>query len=95
MSVARMSFLLVPTDHICHRTCLEWHWTQCSHVANTGLSKRDFYVLRPTGGSKSRCYQSPDIMTGRVTLVTAPLVSLLNDQLLHLAEAGTPVPSDT
>jgi superfamily II DNA helicase RecQ len=60
-------------------------WPQ---VMNAALSGRDVYVLMPTGGGKSRCYQLPAVVSYGVTVVITPLVSLLKDQLLHLAEAG-------
>lgn len=55
---------------------------------NAALAGRDVYVLMPTGGGKSRCYQLPALVSGGVSVVVTPLVSLLKDQLLHLAEAG-------
>jgi bloom syndrome protein len=57
-------------------------------VMNAALSGRDVYVLMPTGGGKSRCYQIPAVVAGGVSVVITPLVSLLKDQLLHLAEAN-------
>lgn len=55
---------------------------------NAALSGRDVYVLMPTGGGKSRCYQLPAVLSCKVSIVVTPLVSLVKDQLLHLAEAG-------
>lgn len=54
---------------------------------NAALSNRDVFVLMPTGGGKSRCYQLPAVVGGGVTVVITPLVSLLTDQMQHLAEA--------
>ena len=68
--------------------CLHIELRVCTQVMNAALSGRDVYVLMPTGGGKSRCYQLPAAVEGRVTVVITPLVSLLKDQLLHLAEAN-------
>ncbi|KIM36716.1 hypothetical protein M413DRAFT_449052 [Hebeloma cylindrosporum] len=57
-------------------------------ACNANMDNRDIVCIMPTGGGKSLTYQLPALMTAGCTLVISPLISLMSDQVLHLAEVG-------
>ncbi|XP_063466965.1 bifunctional 3'-5' exonuclease/ATP-dependent helicase WRN isoform X2 [Symphalangus syndactylus] len=88
---------LLPAPNEEQVTCLKMYFGHSSFkpvqwkVIHSVLEeRRDNVAVMATGYGKSLCFQYPPVYVGKIGLVISPLISLMEDQVLHLKMSNIP-----
>jgi ATP-dependent DNA helicase RecQ len=65
----------------------EFRGEQAAVIDNV-LNGKNSFVLMPTGGGKSLCYQIPALVLDGLAIVVSPLIALMQDQVMALKQYG-------
>ena len=58
-------------------------------IINNILQDKDTFVIMPTGGGKSLCYQLPALIKDGTAIIISPLIALMKNQVDSIRSFGT------
>lgn len=62
---------------------------QQEEIITNVLEGKDTFVIMPTGGGKSMCYQLPALMSEGTAIIVSPLIALMKNQVDAIRNHGT------
>ena len=91
-TTTQLPWKIAVEESLQHRFKLDSFRQHQRDIINHTLNKKDVFVVLPSGGGKSLCYQLPATLPcpfrKGITLVVSPLISLMIDQCYHLKQMG-------
>ncbi|MGQ8336002.1 DNA helicase RecQ [Sunxiuqinia sp. A32] len=80
---------LTLTDHLQKHFGFDRFKGQQEEVIKSVLDGNDTFVLMPTGGGKSLCYQLPALILEGTAIIISPLIALMKNQVDSIRSFGT------